>query len=73
MNSYDSGNIFMNILNILAPLRKKYVRANNAPFMNQHLSKAVIFRSMLRNKFVKSKTRETREACKKTTKLLLLY
>ena len=62
MNCYDFENIFMNILNIHVPLRKKYLRANNAPSMNKSLSKAIMVRSSLRNKFLKSKTRETREA-----------
>ena len=34
-----------------APMKKKIVRANNAPFMNKVLSKAVMNRSRLRNKF----------------------
>ena len=65
MNCYDFENIFMTILNIHAPLRKKYLRANNAPFMNKLLSKAIMVRSRLQNKFHKSKTRETRETYKK--------
>ena len=59
MNCYEFENIFMTILNIHA------LRANNAPFMNKLLSKAIMVRSRLRNKFLKSKTRETREVYKK--------
>ena len=40
INCYDFENIFMNIPNIHAPLRKKYLRANNVPFMNKPQSKA---------------------------------
>ena len=42
------------ILNRHAPLKKKYMRANNQPFMNKTLSKAVMNRSRLRNKFLKN-------------------
>ena len=73
MNCYEFENILMTILNIHAPLRKQYLRSNNAPFMNKLLSKAIMVRSRLRNKFLKSKTRETREAYKKTTKLLCYF
>ena len=37
-------------LNRHAPLKKKYMRANNQPFMKKTLSKAVMNRSRLRNK-----------------------
>ena len=65
MDCYDFENILMNILNIHAPLRKKYLRANNAPFMNKPLSKAIMVRSRLGNKFINSKTRESSKAYKK--------
>ena len=32
--------IFMQFLNIHAPMKKKFIRGNNAPFMNKTLSKA---------------------------------
>ena len=48
--------IFMILLNKHAPMREKYVRANNAPFMNKVLSKAVMNRSRLRNRFLKNPT-----------------
>ena len=37
-----------------APLKEKYLRANNQPFMNKSLSKAVMTRTRLRNKFHKN-------------------
>ena len=40
------------LLNKYAPLKTKYVRANNAPFVNKTLSKAFMTRSRLRNKFL---------------------
>ena len=42
------------LLNRHAPLKEKYMRANNQPFMNKTLSKAVMTRSRLRNKFLKN-------------------
>ena len=39
------------ILNSLAPLRTKYVRANQARFMSKEVKKALMIRSKLRNKF----------------------
>ena len=44
------------ILNMYAPLKKKYIRGNNSPFMNRILSKEIMKRSRLRNKFLKSKS-----------------
>ena len=45
-------------LNIYAPLKKKYIRGNNYPLMNRILSKEIMKRSRLRNKFLKSKSME---------------
>ena len=51
---YDTfQTIVMRVLDHHAPLKKKYLRANNLPFMNKALSKAVMNRSRLRNKFLK--------------------
>ena len=52
-------NVQTNIVNVFnehAPLKKRYVRANQAPFMNKRLSKEFTTRSRLRNKFLKTKT-----------------
>ena len=45
---------FVVLLNKHAPSKKKYIRANSSPFMNKTLSKAVMTRSRLRNKFLKN-------------------
>ena len=55
----------MRILNRHAPTKRRCSRANNAPFMNKSLSKAIMVRSRLRNKFLKLKTSELREAYNK--------
>ena len=56
--------LFMTTLNKPASMKIKYIRANNSPFMNNDLSKAITVRSRLRNKFLKLKTNESREAYK---------
>ena len=47
-----------NIIDLHAPSKKKSVRGNQSPFMNKELSKAIMTRSRLRNKFNKSKSIE---------------
>ena len=41
-----------------APIKMKNVRANEAPFMNRTIKKAIMKRSRLRNKFLKNPTNE---------------
>ena len=48
-----------------APLKKRYVRANQEPFMNKKLSKEIMTRSRQRNKFLKNKTDANRKAYNK--------
>ena len=57
---HDFEILFLNILNRHAPLKKRYIRANNAPFMNKTLCKAIMVRSRLRNKFLKLNTEESK-------------
>ena len=56
MSSDDFVNCFMEVLNRHAPLKSKYVRANDSPFMTKALRKAIMLRTNLRNKFYKCKT-----------------
>ena len=51
-----------------APLKKRYIRGNNSQFMNRILSKEITKRTRLKNKCLKSKSKETR----KTTLCVLL-
>ena len=44
---------FMEILNKMAPVKEKKIRANTGRFMNKELSKAFMNRARLRNKFIK--------------------
>ena len=48
--------VCVEVLNRHAPQKKKYVRGNNKPFMNKTLSKAIMQRTKLRNKFLKDPT-----------------
>ena len=41
-------NIFMELLNIHAPIKLKYVRANDGPFTTKELRKAIMLRSRLK-------------------------
>ena len=61
----DFEDIIISALNRYAPLKKRYIIANNAPFMTKVLCKALMVRSRLRNKSLKPKTIESREAYKK--------
>ena len=57
--------LYMMTLNNHAPMKIKYIRANNSPFMNNELSKAIMVRSRLRNTYLKLKTIESRDAYKR--------
>ena len=56
MNYNDFHGIFMEVLNIHAPMKSKTIRGNNAPFMNKILSKAFMLRSRLKNCYNKKPT-----------------
>ena len=47
------------------PLKKRYVRANQSPFMNKKLSTEIMKRSRLRNKFLNTKSDTDRKAYNK--------
>ena len=66
---------FKDILNHYAPIKTKMARANNAPYMNKTLSKAIMTRSRLKNKYHnnpkyvnKSKYRQQRNYCVNLTR-----
>ena len=54
INYQTFENTVMDLLNQKAPIKKKYIRANNAPFMNKTLSKAVMTRSRIRNRYLRN-------------------
>ena len=55
--TYDSfKETFMNSLNKQAPMKEKFIRGNQAPFMNKTLSKAFMQRTKLKNRYNKNPT-----------------
>ena len=58
-------NIFIEILNKHAPMKIKYLRANQGKFMTKDLLKAIMKRSRLRNKFLRDRTEMSRKEYKK--------
>ena len=58
-------NTFINIVNKHAPLKKKFIRGNQAHFMTRNLKKEIYTRSRFRNKFCKSTTKENEKLYKK--------
>ena len=64
-NYDDFKKVYIEILYLHAPMKKKFVRGNNAPFMNKTLSKAFMHRSKLKNKFNKNPTKDNNRLYKK--------
>ena len=58
LNYTSFETIFNRVLDKHAPIKKKYVRANDKPFMTRALRKAVMLRSRLRNRYNKDQTIE---------------
>ena len=48
-----------------APIRRRYARANQAPYMNKRISKEIMKRSRLRNKFLNTRSGIDRKAYNK--------
>ena len=53
------------LLNNHAPIKKKYKRGNQMPFVTEDLSKAIMKRSTLRNNYLKNKIDTNRMLYKK--------
>ena len=51
-----------NVLNRTAPLKQKHVRANNSPFINKTILKAIMKRTRLKNKFIKYRCERNKRA-----------
>ena len=58
----DFRSEFLYLLGKHAPVKKRYIRANQKNFMDKELNQAIMVRSKLRNKFLKLKTEENRLA-----------
>ena len=55
----------MELLDRHAPLKFKYVRANESPFINKELRKSIMLRSKLKNNFNNKRTETAKIAFKK--------
>ena len=56
ISNYESfETTFIEMLNKHAPLRKKFLRANHAPYIAKTLRKAIMRRSQLETKYLKTK------------------
>ena len=53
-------NTVLSILNKPAPIKRKYVRANNFAFMTKELREAIMQRSKLRQKFLKERINDSK-------------
>ena len=62
-------NIFIEILNKHAPMKQKYLRANQGRFMTKDLHKVIMKRSRFSNKFLRDRTDISREEYKKQRNL----
>ena len=63
MNSLDFGSLkkcFIELLNQVAPLKTKFLRANLSKFVRKDVSKAIMLRTKLRNQFLKKRTLDAR-------------
>ena len=55
-------NVFTSTLNKYAPIKRKYIRANNAPYMTKMLIQNISHRTKLRNIFLKIPTNDNKLA-----------
>lgn len=53
------------VLDKIAATKQKYVRSNHSPFLDKQVLKAIMDRSRLQNKFLKSRTTIDKLAYKK--------
>ena len=57
--------IFLEVLNAHAPIKRKLLRANHVPYMTKTLRKAIMKTSELEGKYVKNETNENLKSYKK--------
>ena len=66
ISNYESfETTVIEVLNKHAPLRKELLRANHAPFITKTLRKAIMRRSQLETKYLKTKTQTNLKLYKK--------
>ena len=64
-NIKDFHENYLKVLNIHAPMKKKTVRKNQAPYMTKTLRKAIMRRSALKNRWFRDKTLDSEREYKK--------
>ena len=69
----DFHSKFLYLLGKHAPVKKRYIRANQKNFIDKELDQAIIVRSKLRNTFLKLKTEENRLAYAKHRNYCVSY
>ena len=62
-------NTVLSILDKHAPIKRKYIRANNSIFMTKKLTAAIMQRSKLRQKFSKERTNDSKNLCNRQRNL----
>ena len=60
---------FGHVLDKHAPMKKRYIRANDSPFMNRTLHKAFMLRTRLKNKYNKNRAAENWDAFRRQRNL----
>ena len=60
---------FLETIDKHAPLKKQFIRGNQAPFMNRDFQKAIYTRASLKNKYWQDLSRENELAYKKQRSL----
>ena len=61
------------VLDKHAPQRKRYLRSNHKPFMNNEIFKAIMTRTRLRNRFLKNRSNRNRDLFCKQRNLCVFY
>ncbi len=68
--SYEEfESLFLKVLSKHAPMKSKYIRTNEAPYMTRWLKKAIMKRSHLESKYYKTKSDIDKALLYKTYKL----
>ena len=65
LNSDIFKNVYMDVVNKNAPLKRKYIRENHAEYMDKELIQAIMKRLKLQNVYLKPRSEENRLSSKK--------
>ena len=55
----------LSVVNKISPLKSRFIRATHAPFINKEIQRALMVRSKLRKKFLKSRSKSDKKAYNK--------